>query len=156
GLYAGQVAIGYLGQTLAVVGVSLVEERQHVVLGVVLGTGQSLAQAVDQVALFLAGEGAVQITGLLEVLLLVDRLLHGSARHRELAVAGRFRLRTRLQTARLVVHLTGAGAGVHRTVLVVVVHRHLGLVDRQVLVVGAQAVHLGVGVAEQAALQHAV
>ena len=44
----------------------------------------------------------------------------------------------------------------HRPVTVVAVHRRLRLVDRQLQVVGADAVAVGVGVAEQAPEQHLV
>src|SRR5690606_497967 len=121
----------------------LVEERQHVVLGFVFGVTEGLAEALDQVFLFLAGEGPIQITCLLEVLFLVNLALLGGASQRQLAVAGSFGLRLGRHAAWLVVHLAGTGTGVRRAILVVVIHRRLGLVDRQELVVRAQAIHLG-------------
>src|SRR5690606_14474057 len=104
-LHAGQVATGYLGQAFAVVGVGLVEERQHVMLGFVFGVTEGLAEALDQVFLFLASEGPIQITCLLEVLFLVDLALLLSASQRHLAVAGSFGLRLGRHAAWLVVHL---------------------------------------------------
>ncbi len=82
GLHAGELAPGHLGQALAVVGIGLVEERQHVMLGFVVGFAQRAAQGGDQVSLLLAGKGAIQLAGLLEVLLLVDLLLLGRALQR--------------------------------------------------------------------------
>src|SRR5690606_39391464 len=56
------------------------------------------------------------------------------------------------------VGITGLDATVevHLTVAVIVVHRALGGVDRQGLVVGAQAVAVRVGIGEHAGLQHLV
>ena len=74
-----EVGLGDLGQALAVVGVGLVEERQQDVPGLVVRLGQLAAQGVDQVGLLLLAERAIQIAGLLEVLLTLDRRLLGGA-----------------------------------------------------------------------------
>src|SRR5690606_34340415 len=131
---------------LAVLGVSLVEVRQQVMAGLGVSLGQFATQGVDQVLLLLGSEGTEQLTGLLEVLRAVDRQLLSGARNLQFAVQATRIFLAVHATARLVVHAGGGLAAVELAVLVAVVDRGLGLVDRQVHVVGTDAVHLGIGV----------
>src|SRR5690606_18726460 len=133
---------------LAVLGVSLVEVRQQVMTDLGVGLGQFATQGVDQVLLLLGSEGAEQLTGLLEVLGAVDRRLLGGPAQGQLAVhTARIFLAVHA-TARLVVHAASGLVAVELTVLVAVVDRRFGLVDRQAHVVGTDAVHLGIGIGE--------
>ena len=71
-LHARQVTLGNLGHASAIFRVGLVQERQDDVLALVIGGRQRAAKVLDQVLALFLRERAVQITGLLEVLLALD------------------------------------------------------------------------------------
>ena len=89
-------------------------------------------------------------------MLTLDLRLLRSTRQRHFAVARGLRLFTRHQAARLVVHTRGGVAQVHRTILVAIVYRDTRGVDRQLHGIGAQTVHLGIGIGEHPTLQQTV
>ncbi|MNE75951.1 hypothetical protein D3C80_1721560 [compost metagenome] len=116
------------------------------------GTGKRLTEAVDQVGPVLSIIGAVQLTGLEEVLLALDPGLLSAAAQGRLAIACGLIGRARGEDTGLVIHAAGGLVRVHRAILVAVVHAHPWAIDRQAQGVGADAVHLGVGIGEQPAL----
>ena len=79
--------------------------------GLVVRPGQLAAQGVDQVGLLLLAERAIQIAGLLEVLLTLDRRLLGGTAQRQLAVDGARGFLAVIAAARLVVDAAGGVDG---------------------------------------------
>ena len=125
-------------------------------LAFVVGVRQGTAEVLDQVLLFLLAVGAVQVTGLLEVLLTLDLRLLGTAGQGQLAVAGCLRFFARQQPAGLVIHPGAGMTAVHHPILIAVVDRDFRRIDRQLQRVRPQAIHLRIGIGEDPALQQPI
>ena len=157
-LHIGDSDIHRLAQTSAVILVRFIEVRHHQLADLrTFDLSQVEREVVDQMILVDLAESAIEFTRLTEIVLLVDRLLLRQATH----LIGRVAITRLLDRASgvvggLVIDVALAGRHRHRSVAIVVVDRCKRPIDGQFHIVRTDAVALGVGIGEQAPLQHLV
>ena len=146
---SAQVYAKPFGKSCAILGVCTVE----IAYGTELDVGFDLAQVINQIAeqmsLLLLRKRTVQFAGLGEVIRFLDALANDMTAQRSFALMnGRIFHRARCIAVRLIVHRRRILIHVHQAIALMIAHRGIRAVDRDLQIIGAQTMTLRIRVRE--------